>query len=135
MSQVPDPPLSSNIADIKNGPLARAGQALIGLYLDYQDYIQAGASGTFTSQRSPDLRLDGTQVFIMAQGTDLSSLSALAERLGLRNAITDPATRTIQGFLPIEQLPILAQADAVLAIHPVTIPKTSSRNSPTPRLS
>jgi len=124
MSQVPDPPLSANIEDIKNGPLARAGQALIGLYLDYQDYVQAGASGTFTPQRSPDLRLDGTQVFISAQGTDLTSLSALAVRLGLRNAITDPTTRTIQGYLPIEQLPTLAQADAVLAIYPVTLPRT-----------
>ncbi len=44
MSNPSQIPATTDISDTKNGPLAKAGQSLIGVYQDYQQYVEAGAT-------------------------------------------------------------------------------------------
>lgn len=116
---------TNDVSDVKNGPLAKAGQSLIGVYQDYQEYVEAGASGPFSSKRADNVRIVGTNVAINVRGPDLNDLVATLSQLGMQIQATDPNSRTVEGVLPISQLPTVAQLNKVTTVTPIYKPSHS----------
>jgi hypothetical protein len=117
------------MGDVKNGPLAKAGQTLIGVYLDYQEYLKAGGTGPFSSKRAANVLLDGTNVGVDIRGADLDDLVTTLSHFGMQIKTTDPRTGTVEGFLPISRLPAVAQLPKISSITPILKP---SRRQPIP---
>jgi len=111
----------TNISDVKNGPLAKAGQELIDLYLDYQAFVQAGGQGTFRSTHAPSIQVVGNSVRLDVKGAS-GTASALAG-LGMKIESNDPRTGIVEGLLPIAELPNAAQLSQVTMIRPVHYPR------------
>ncbi len=58
-------PTSSDITDVKAGPLAAAGQHLEDLYHEYKTYVKKGGKkSAFTSKDEPLLEYKGTSVVV-----------------------------------------------------------------------
>jgi len=114
---------STNVGDVKNGPLAKAGSNLIALYLDYQSFNSSGGQGTFSSTHAARLQVVGNQVRVDIRGTtNVGSLAATLSSKGMHVESTDANTRTVEGLLPISQLPAVAQLSQVTTISPVFRP-------------
>jgi len=99
---------------VKNGPLAKAGQDLIALYQRFQQ----GGAASITSTGAGGIKTDGTNVGIeahMASG-DFSKYIASLNALGLKITATDPGSGTVEGMLPIAQLPPAAQNTQTLSL-------------------
>jgi len=112
---------TTEIGDIKNGPLAKAGQGLIALYLDFQQF---SGSGTFVSTHASNIQTVGTSVRVDVRGAaDVSALSASLQGLGMQVTGTDANTHTVEGLLPIAKLPDTAQLSGVTTISPVYKPQ------------
>jgi len=123
VSQTPTPKTSAtttDVGDVKNGPLAKAGQGLIALYQDFQQF---SGSGTFTSTHAANIETVGTSVRVDIRGTgDVGALSASLQGLGMQVTGTDANTHTVEGLLPIAKLPDSAQLSGVTTISPVYKP-------------
>jgi len=124
-------------SDVKNGPLAKAGQDLITVYTQFE---AAGESDDFTltGPLASIIRIQGNTVGVDV-GTAPSNISAMTSTLtglGMQITATDPTTGKIEGFLPIAQLPAVAQNPDVLTIGPnyvPTPPPNPPSDSPQPR--
>lgn len=125
MSNPSQIPATTDISDIKNGPLAKAGQSLIGVYQDYQQYVEAGGNGPFVSPRGAGVMLEGLNVGVMIRGDDFTALQSMLTELGMQIQATDPHTKNVEGLLPINQLPTVAQHGLVSTITPTYRPKHS----------
>lgn len=111
---------STNVGDVKNGPLAKAGQDLITLYTDYQGSVQSGSSGTFTSRETAIIQVVGNQVRVDIRGSvDVNTLASTMSSLGMQVESTDARTHTVEGLISISQLPTVAQSAQVATISPV----------------
>ncbi|SIO58980.1 hypothetical protein SAMN05444166_5882 [Singulisphaera sp. GP187] len=118
-------PATTDIGDVKNGPLAKAGQSLIGVYQDYQQYMEAGGNGPFASPLGANVMIEGTSVGVMIRGADWNALQTTLVELGMQIRATDPNTKSVEGLLPIAQLPTVAQLALVIAVSPIYKPKHS----------
>jgi len=115
----------TDIGDIKHGPLAKAGQDLFTIY---QEFVNQGSSATFTSSKAGMIRFQGTSVGIDAHwagGNFLSYVTALTD-LGMKVQTQDPISGTVEGYIPISQLPAAAQNAQTLALSPLYIPQRSA---------
>jgi len=114
---------TTDIGDVKNGPLAKAGQDLIAIYQEYQSFVQAGGTGTFTSSRASVIMISGTSVKLNVRGTgNIGTLAGQLGALGMRVESTDARTGTVEGFAPISQLVNIAQMTQVTTVEPVYKP-------------
>ncbi|AGA27517.1 hypothetical protein [Singulisphaera acidiphila] len=125
MSNPLQPQATTDIGDVKNGPLAKAGQSLIGVYQDYQQYVEAGGNGPFASPRGAGIMIEGTNVGVMIRGNDWIALQTALSELGMQIRATDSNTKSIEGMLPITQLPTVAQHALVTAMTPTYSPRHS----------
>jgi hypothetical protein len=125
MSNPLQPPATTDIGDVKNGPLAKAGQSLIGVYQDYQQYVEAGGNGPFASPLGASVLIDGTNVGVVIRGDDWTTLQTTLAELGMQIRATDPNTKSVEGLLPITQLPTVAQLALVSSLGPITKPRHS----------
>jgi len=112
---------SGDIGDVKNGPLAKAGQDLIHLYQDFQQF---GGTGTFHSAHAPNIQVVGSSVRVDVRGSgNVNNLAAALSNLGMQVKATDARTHTFEGLLPISKLPDAAQLSQVTTISPVYVMK------------
>jgi len=102
---------SDDVGDVKNGPLAKAGQDLIHLYQD-PSHPPAGIQVVGNSVRV-DIRGPG----------NVNSLAGALADLGMKVEHIDGNTRTVEGLLPISQLVNAAQLSQVTTISPVYMPR------------
>jgi len=111
----------TDIGDIKNGPLAKAGQDLATLY---KDFTSQGSSATFTSSETALVVVQGTKVKIDAHSAigDVNAYAATLTGLGMQVESIDATSGTVEGFLPIAQLPSAAQNAQTLSLSPVYHP-------------
>jgi hypothetical protein len=111
---------SSNIGDVENGPMAKAGQQLITLY---EEFVQGGGTGTFNSSLSSVLEISGTNVGVDIQSTPGAFPNLVTEltSLGMQIQSSSASYDTVVGFLPIAQLPTAAQLPQTLSISPITV--------------
>jgi hypothetical protein len=116
------PTSSTNVGDIQNGPLAKAGQQLTTIY---QEYLQFGGSGTFTSSLSGIIEISGTNVGVDVHsgGGDFGAFVSELTSLGMKVQVSSAQYATVEGLLPIGQLLTVANLPQTLSINPVYRPR------------
>jgi hypothetical protein len=94
----------------------------------YQEYLTSQKNGT-------PLVKSGAALFVLTNGNDVgielhgngtgsfNALLAAAQSDGLQVLATDATTQTVDGMLPITQLPAITQVPNLLSITPLTIPQ------------
>jgi len=108
---------NTDVGDVKHGPLAKAGQDLIRLYQDFQQFK---GEGTFRSTHAPNIQVVGNSVRVDIRGSgSVNGLASALADLGMQVQHTDARTHTVEGLLPINQLPNAAQLSQVTTISPV----------------
>jgi len=109
--------------EIKNGPLAKAGQDLIKIYDEFQ---QQGGSASFTSSESGTVVIEGSNVGvdINMSGGDFAGFVSQLKSLGMQVQSMSAADGVVEGLLPISQLPTVAQNSQTLSLSPMYIPTT-----------
>lgn len=123
-------PTSSDLSDVKSGPLANAGQALINVYLDYQKYVSEGTDATFTSPSEPDVRIQGDTVGVDVNGWgDFTSFVNQVQLSGMDVGATSQSPEIAEGWLPISDLPTLARLPQVVGLEPIYVGGTNSVGS------
>ena len=125
-------PTTTNLADHVNGPLADAGQNLVSLYIGYQAYSAAvGGSDFADSPENPlgtkliELEGNSVGVDVRGQGTIQAFTSALGS-LGMTVQNTDATTMTVEGLLPLADLPAVAEFAPTISVQPIYIPTAYS---------
>jgi len=100
---------------------ANAGNILNTIYQEYQKYKTDGGTGTFTSSWSPFVVIQGSDVRVDVHGNgsgDFGSLVSALQDLGMQVTATDSVTQTVEGMLPVDQLPTVAQESHTLSVTP-----------------
>jgi hypothetical protein len=114
------PGTTPTISDIKNGPLAKAGQNLITIY---EEFEQQGGSPTFSSSESGRVLIKGANVGvdITSNGGAFDVFVSNLEHLGMQVTASSATSGTVEGLLPISQLPTVAQNPQTLSLSPIYI--------------
>jgi large repetitive protein len=103
-------PTTTNLLDLRNGPLAKAGEYLDAIYFEYQHFLQSGGTGTFTSTLSKVVDTHGDLVNVDARGWgNFSNYVTSLRDIGMQVAGVDPTTETVEGYLPINEVPAVAE--------------------------
>jgi hypothetical protein len=109
--------------------VAAKGGPLIGLiYTEYVNYYQAGSKGSFESAQNQTVEMVGPTVGVTVQfnrGTFASNLQNM-ESIGMVVTVTSPTTNSVQGFMPIWQLPAVAEDPNLGSLTPVYRPQTTT---------
>jgi hypothetical protein len=88
--------------------------------LKFENQTDSDPSATAAAAR---IQVVGSSVRIDVHGSgSLSTLSSALSGLGMQITATDPNTTTVEGLLPIGQLPSAAQLSQVVGISPVFKP-------------
>lgn len=123
-------PTNNNLADVKQGPLARAGQQLLTIYQEYQGYLARNDQGQFQSSQARFVEIRGTSVGLDVSGVgDFSALQTTLRNQGMQITGVDTTRRIVEGFLPISQLPTIAVNPQVSGILPIFKPFFNSVGS------
>jgi hypothetical protein len=91
----------------------------------YQEYESSGGSGDFTSPEARFIKIQGSNVGVDIHGngsTDFATLVAELQGLGMQISASDATTQTVEGMLPIAQLPSAATEAGTLSITPQYLP-------------
>ena len=124
-------PTSTNLHDIQNGPLAKAGGNLADLYLNYRSAQRAGTLTAFEKQIATEtaspygspIDAVGNTVGVEVVGSGkFSAFEQQMESLGLSVQAITPSDNAIAGFIPITLLSQLAQSSDVLHVTPLDAP-------------
>jgi len=105
----------------------RAGEALGSIFTQYVNYEQAGASGSFTSTFSNQIYMSGTSVGVnisFSSSGNFSTLVSQLEGIGMQVTASSSQDLVVEGYLPISQLPVVANDGYVTSISPVYKPIT-----------
>jgi large repetitive protein len=128
-------PTSTDIHDVKRGPMAIAGGDLIDVYLDYRRALGAGRTfSARTASSANDLSISESGkigVTLRTRGDFNWFAKKLASTWGFETTAKDKASATVQGFLPAEHLRTLAVRDDVAQMTPIYAPilKVGSANN------
>jgi len=120
---VPWFPSSSDIADVKNGPMANAGVELIKVYQAYQNF---GGDGSRVAQAFPQIRITGNSVGVDVKGTgDFNQFLSSLQTAGMQVTATDPSRSIAEGLLPISALLTVSTSTQTVGLAPIGTPTTS----------
>jgi hypothetical protein len=108
-------PTSTDLADVRNGPMANEGQTLINVY---QDFLKTGDASKFASS-FPELRFQGNNVGISVNGTgDFNSFLTSLKNLGMQVSASSAKYEIAVGMAPISALPAIAELPQTLDATP-----------------
>lgn len=114
-------PTTTELTNVKNGPLANAGQDLINLYRDYRRFINSGGKESkFDKSAGNPLIVKDARVALTIRGRDgLSSLQSLLQSEGATVFASSESLAAVQAFVPLSSLRALASSEVVATINPV----------------
>jgi hypothetical protein len=124
----PSPTPSPGATQVASSLPANAGNILNAIYQEYQDFLK-NPTGTFTSSFSSTVLIQGTNVGVDVHGNgsgDFNALVATLQGLGMQVTATDPVTQTVEGMVPIAQLPAVAQEAQTKSLSPIFVPVQGS---------
>ncbi len=108
--------VGSHARAAKDGPMAKVGFELAGIYYEHESYT-AEVRGAIFMPRNPLLRVvDGYVVIDAVAAHDIGSLRADLERLGLKKAVTFGSM--ISGLLPVTAIDDLAALENLKFARP-----------------
>jgi hypothetical protein len=117
-------PSSANLSDVQNGPMANAGQDLIGIYQAFQH--DGGDMGQVTAAY-PFIEFSGNSVNVDVQGFGaFSTFLSQMQSIGVRVTASDSTHDIVEGLLPISSLPNVAEASQTVGLHAVYKPMLSA---------
>ncbi len=120
-------PTTTNLADVQNGPMANAGQDLIDVYQAYTN-----GDTTHIATKFPNIEFQSSQSSMV--GVDINwngsgsytSYVASLKNLGMQvTAMTGTNYGIVEGFLPVSQLPTVAEEPQTADLHPIYAPHVS----------
>jgi hypothetical protein len=91
----------------------------------YQEFESSGGSGNFTSPLASYIKIEGSNVGVDVHGNgsgDFATLVAELQGLGMQVTASDAMTQTVEGLLPIGQLPAAATEPGTLSISAQYLP-------------
>ncbi len=114
---------STDPYNTENGPLANLGTSLIDIYKSYNDYLNSGSNGAFTTTAARSIEIQGTNVKVSARGVgDFNAFQQSLTGIGMKITATSPATQTVEGFIPIANLYKLATSPQINGASPIYNP-------------
>lgn len=119
---------TTDVGDIQNGPLAKAGQDLITIYQEFVQFENNGGTGGFVSSKASFVVIKGTNVGVDVHWNgsgDFNAYVASLTNLGMQIQATDSTSGTVEGLLPIAQLPGVAGMSQTKSLSPIYIPMMS----------
>jgi len=117
------PSVTPSLADLKSGPLAKAGQDLIVVYEEFQQH----GGDSFMSSEAAQIQFQGTKVGIdaVSTGVNFDAFVSAMTSLGMQVTTTDASHSLVEGFLPISRLPDAAQNPLTLSLSAMYRPEHS----------
>lgn len=114
---------SSNVSDVKNGPLANAGADLIKVYQSFQN---AGGNGGQVAAAYPGIMITGNSVGVDIKGLgNFNNFVTTLQNVGMQVTATDSTRALVEGLLPISALLTVATSTQTVGLSPIYRPKTS----------
>ncbi len=106
----------------------KAGQYLNTIYREYEAYSQGGAKEPFVSTQSGLVKIsqDLVGVDVHAAPGNIAAVAQQMKSLGMQVTGVDSTTGTVEGSLPIAQLPTVAGDPFVSSISPIFYPTAYS---------
>jgi hypothetical protein len=109
------------------GPLpSNVTTPLQSLYEQYQNFVNSGGTGTFSpTGLNPYMVINGTSVGVSIHDNNVGDFASLVSQLqsdGLQITISDPTSQTVEGMLPIANLPTIAQLPQAPSVLPMFKP-------------
>jgi hypothetical protein len=95
------------------------------VYNEYEQWVANGSQGNFTSSEAGQIEIQGTNVEISVHDSNPADFSALGSELqtaGMQVVDADATSGNYVGWLPIAQLPTVAQLPQALNVNPIFIP-------------
>lgn len=112
---------SADIADVDDGPMAPLGGELIRTYLAYTGGTRDDASLT---AKFKDLRFNnGSVLTSLTTWGDFASFQQTVANLGMQVTSSSAHYGSVTGWMPISQLPTLAQLPSLVSGRPETRPR------------
>lgn len=124
-------PTSTDVADVKNGPMASAGAQLIDVYRDFRKFQRNGGAGSEFSHPLADqvLMLDGrVGVTVRGRGS-FDALTARLRQSGAELIFRNPKLNVIDAWVPVGQLHDLAIDRTIVALNPIYRPVLNKQGS------
>ena len=112
-------PTSTNLNDAHNGPLAKAGTDLVNIYHDYTTALAGGQSFSFTPADMKRFYTLGSSISVdINVYGNLVAYGKQAQALGMQVGAVDPKTGTLEGYVPISQLPAIVGLSGTVTVRP-----------------
>ena len=124
LATAPWQPSSSNLADVKAGPMANAGQDLVNVY---QAYLNNGGDAAQVAAKFPTIQFSGGMVGLDVNWNGSGDFNAYVNSLkniGMQVSTASTVYGVAEGYLPIAQLPTVAADPRTLGLSPVYKPLT-----------
>ena len=117
-------PTSTNLADVQNGPMANMGQDLIGVY---QTFLHSSGDVSQLPAKFPLLQFKGNSVFVGVNsgGGDFQQFTSSLTNMGMQITASSAYYGLDEGYMPITQLPTVAQSPLTMSGHPIYKPVLS----------
>ena len=114
-------PSSTNLADVQNGPMANMGSALINVY---QTFNNLGGNVSQLAAKHPQLQFKGNSVLVGVNsgGGDFGQFTSSLTNLGMQITASSAFYGLDEGYLPITQLPTVAESPLTMSGHPIYRP-------------
>jgi hypothetical protein len=93
----------------------------------YRQFVSNGSSENFTSPLASFIKIEGNNVGVDVHGNggDFTALVSELQGLGMQITASDATTQTVEGMLPISQLPAAAVEPQTLSITAQYLPLTA----------
>ncbi len=117
-------PTTTNLADAQNGPMANAGTTLIGVY---EAFTKGGATTAQLQSSNPLLIFQGSSVNVSVNWNgsgNFTDYQNYLKNLGMQTQAVSATYGIVSGWLPINQLPTVAQMPQTMSLHQNEIPVT-----------
>lgn len=118
-------PTSTDVADLKNGPMANVGQQLVEIYREYRRFKRNTAADVdFVSKLRDSIVIGQDRVGVTVRGR--GTLEALTQRLRDSKAqiiFRNRQYTVVQAMVPIGQLHDLARDPQIATLRPIFLPE------------
>jgi Subtilase family len=122
---------SASLLNIKDGPLAKGGGALVSIYRDYTKHLRSGGDRyDYQSPLSELYVVKGRDVMVTVKvNGKLRPVHDLIRSMKGRSVISDTSRSVIVAYVPIDQVDDLASQKRVLTVRPNVRGQTASAGS------
>ena len=112
----------NNLLDAQNGPMANLGPDVVKVYGEYLTYEAAGAKGAFTSPLSSQIHIKGTTIGLDVKGSgNFGTFESALQTIGMTVTSTNTTYEIIEGYVPIADLPKVAEQAQTVDANPLYI--------------